>query len=193
MGRFRHVGEDVFLQVDRAEHQLLVQAVTEFTALVEDDSDHSHHDPDDPFVAWEKSFGVEPSIEDVGGQDEPDPVTRRLFPAAYPGDPEASSDFRRFTEAEQRRAKRQAADVVLEDLHRVARGQALVPRDHLEPWLKTLNNLRLVLSVILGITDEVSNDEAAQRPDEDPRSWLFTFYSWLGWMLESLLDAFQDA
>ena len=47
----------------------------------------------------------------------------------------------------------------------------------------------LALAVRLEITDEISADEAAQRPDNDPRAWLHEIYSWVGWVQESLLDA----
>lgn len=203
MGRFARSRGKLFVHLDPDEQRLLIQSITEFLGLLEDGGEPEAADelaaeddeqqPADPFELWEKSFGASPSIEDDPLADMPadaetDPVWERLFPTAYADDPEAASDFRRFTEPEQRQAKVEAALVVLDDLDEVRRGVARVPAEHLDAWLKTLNNLRLVLSVMLGITDEISNAEAAQRPDEDPRSWLYSFYGWLGWMLESLLE-----
>lgn len=202
MGRFARSRGKLFVHLDEDEQRLLIQCVTEFLDLLEDGgrdeepADASDEDaPEDPFALWEKSFVPEPSIEDdpwAVETDEPDPVWQRLFPSAYRDDPEAASDFRRFTEPEQRQAKVEAALTVLDGLDEVRRGVARVPAEHVDAWLKTLNNVRLVLSVMLGISDEISNAEAAQRPDEDPRSWLYSFYGWLGWMLESLLDSMLD-
>ena len=192
MGRFTRARGKTTLRLDTDELQLLMQAVNELIGLLDDGVTQPFpelvHDAEDPFSAWEASFGSEPSIEDELTEIEHDPVERRLFPPAYPDDPAASSDFQRFTQDEQRRSKIRDAMTVLDDLESVTRGIARIPSDHYDAWMKTLNNLRLVLSVMLGITDEISNAEAAERPDEDPRAWLFTVYSWLGWMLESLLE-----
>lgn len=194
MGRFRRTRGKTMLHLDPEELALLVQTVNEFIGVVDDqsptDPDEVEENPDDPFAVWEKSFGSVPSIEDdaLPDADGDDPVTRRLFPPAYVDDAAAASDFQRFTQAEQRRAKIADALVVLDDLEDLQSGVMRVPTDHLDAWLKTLNNVRLVLSVILGISDETSHDEAAHRPDSDPRSWLYGYYGWLGWMLESLLE-----
>ena len=60
---------------------------------------------------------------------------------------------------------------------------------HVDAWLRTLNSLRLALSVRLGIADEQSLDEIAALPETDPRAYLYAWYEWLGEVLESLLDA----
>lgn len=150
--------------------------------------------PEDPFARWEAEFSVDdgPTVENLGGADdlEPDPVVRRLFPDAYRDDPAASHDFRRFTQAAQCEAKQREAQVVLDDLQHVdRRGRCRIAMPHVGAWLKTLTNVRLALAVRLEITDEISADEAAQRPDSDPRSWLFDLYSWVGWLQECLIEA----
>lgn len=149
----------------------------------------------DPFAQWEAEFSRDqaPTVDELDqdlADEEADPVLRRLFPDAYPDDPEASHDFRRFTQAEQGTQKVNDARVVLEDLMRTdRRGRCQVAEEHVTAWLKTLTNVRLALAVRLEITDEISADEAAQRPDNDPRAWLHEIYSWVGWVQESLLDA----
>lgn len=145
----------------------------------------------DPFSQWEAEFSHNqlPTVED-DDEDEPDPVLHRLFPDAYPDDPEASHDFRRFTQADQSRQKVADARTVLADLQTTdRRGRCRVPLAHTTAWLKTLANVRLALAVRLDITDEVSADEASQRPDNDPRAWLHEIYAWVGWLQECLLDA----
>ncbi|SER58360.1 protein of unknown function [Propionibacterium cyclohexanicum] len=118
-----------------------------------------------------------------------DPVLRRLFPDAYRDDPAAAAEFRRFSQAEQRDAKLNSAVVVIADLNQVGRDRRCVVSDeHVEDWLKTLTALRLALSVRLGITSSVDQDELAELPDADPRTTVFSIYEWLGWVQESLLD-----
>ncbi|SJN29782.1 DUF2017 domain-containing protein [Luteococcus japonicus] len=149
----------------------------------------------DPFARWEAEFvqDAEPTVENLeqaGELDEMDPVIKRLFPDAYPDDPAASHDFRRFTHAQQRSQKVADANLVIYDLQRTdRRGRCRVPADHVTPWLKTLTNVRLALAARLDITDEVSADEAAQLPESDPRSWMYEVYAWTGWLQECVIEA----
>ncbi|MGJ6981422.1 DUF2017 domain-containing protein [Aestuariimicrobium soli] len=194
MGRFTRKGVQTVLVLEGAEDELLPNLVQQLLDVLEHDQPHptpadpGSHTEDDPFGAWEASFSEAESIEDEDFTD-PDPITARLFPAAYTDDPEAAYDFRRFTQADERRRKIAECRRVLDDLeHLSSSGRVRIPADHQQDWLRTLNNLRLVLSVLLGITDEISADEAAQLPDDDPRAVVHHYYAWLGWMLESLLE-----
>lgn len=189
MSRFTRSRGKIQLHLDGTEFELFSRSVNELLELLDDGSSVDLEVQDeDPFVMWEASFGTRPGIEDEFIEEERDPVMQRLFPVAYSDDSEAASDFARFTEATQRQDKIDAACTVLDDLDTLHGGVARIHADHVDAWLKTLNNLRLVLSVMLDINDEVSSAEAAERPEDDPRSWLFTYYGWLGWMLESLLE-----
>lgn len=149
----------------------------------------------DPFARWEAEFGhdAEPTVENLDGSDgldETDPVIKRLFPDAYPDDPAASHDFRRFTQGQQRSQKVADANLVIHDLQRTdRRGRCRVSSDHVTAWLKTLTNVRLALAARLDITDEVSADEAAQFPESDPRSWMYEVYAWTGWLQECVIEA----
>ena len=191
MSRFARARGKLQLHLDGTELELFTRSVNELLDLLDDGSggEVDADDEDDPFAVWEASFGTQPGIEDDFVDEDRDPVMERLFPRAYPDDPEAASDFARFTDAAQRQDKIDAACTVLDDLDTMHSGVAKIHAENVDAWLKTLNNLRLVLSVMLGISDEVSSAEAAERPDEDPRSWLYSYYGWLGWMLESLLEA----
>jgi len=194
MGEFRRRGADVVLVLDEYEVDLLPTLLSELTDLLEDghDARDEPHPDDDPFAVWERDFSTEPSLDDPDFLD-PDPITRRLFPDAYHDDPAASHDFRRFTQADARQGKLDAIGTVLDDLeHLSPSGRMRIPADHLTAWMTSINNLRLVLSVVLGITDEISADEAARRPDDDPKGVIHHYYSWLGWMLESLMSAMSE-
>ncbi len=179
------------IHFDTDEAGLLAGIVDQLTEIL---ADARPLDPlpvaDDPFAQWEAEFagGVPRSIEDPDALDDVDPVIRRLFPDAYSQDPAASDDFRRFTQPALAAQKLDEADIVLSDLQATdRRGRCTVSMTHLGAWLKTLNNVRLALAVRLDITDEISADEASQRPEGDPRSWLYEVYAWTGWLQECVL------
>lgn len=151
-------------------------------------------DPEqDPFAQWEADFSAEVagSVDDPeAGIDLDDPVVRRIFPDAYPDNPAASHDFRRFTQAQQREQKVVDAQVVLADLAGTGRkGVCHVEAEAVPAWLKTMTAVRLALAARLGIVDETSASEVAELPDEDPRSWVHELYQWTGWLQECLLGA----
>ncbi len=146
---------------------------------------------DDVFAQLEREMNA---YGDGIFDDEPslDPVLHRLFPDPYPDDPAASHDFHRFTRAAQLDDKVGAARAMLADLRSVRDGgYCAVPEQHTMAWLKTLTNVRLALAVRMELSDAEDSERIAELPDDDPRSWVFSIYEWLGWIQESLL-ATQD-
>jgi Domain of unknown function (DUF2017) len=140
----------------------------------------------DPFELWAREMAEAAPI------DEPqDPVLRRLFPDAYPGDDSASADFRRFTERDLRAKKVVDARKVLARLAETREGQfeMRIPRDEVEIWLRTLTSLRLAVGIRLGITDASTADELARLPEDDPRTFMVSIYDWLGFAQETLISA----
>ncbi|OYN87847.1 DUF2017 domain-containing protein [Parenemella sanctibonifatiensis] len=139
-------------------------------------------DSDDPFAAWEAELDA--------AEDEPteltDPALKRLFPNPYPHDPQAESDYRRFTEAKLRDDRVAQLQVILDQLGDAEKASSVVviAEDQTDAWLKGINSLRLTLASRLDITDEVSLSELEQLPDEDPRQFAYTMYEWLGFLLE---------
>ncbi|HEX5858436.1 MAG TPA: DUF2017 family protein [Microbacterium sp.] len=137
---------------------------------------------------------VEESRDDAG-----DPAIARLVPDAYPGDAEASEDFRRATQSDLLGRRADDAARVLADLTGTpdpldpadergddAAERALRPvdialdEDAVRSWMRTLTAIRLVIASRLGIVDEDDRDE------DDPR---FGVYDWLGYRLEGLIQA----
>jgi len=124
--------------------------------------------------------------------DDPDPAIGRLVPDAYPGDAEASGDFRRATQSDLLGRRADDAARVLADL--AGSPDATEPPDDdpsrpvdialdeegVRVWMRTLTAIRLVIASRLGIQDEDDRDET------DPR---FGVYDWLGYRLEGLLQA----
>lgn len=170
------------------EVELLRSLVGQLVELVQDQQ--PAHDPaaaDDPLAA----------ALDLGDDPErpTDPVLLRLLPDAYPGDDEATAEFRRFTERGLRDAKSASAAVVLAGLSAAVPDAEQGPADRvrlsvadgdLVPWLRTLTDLRLALGTRLGV--EQDDDERWEAlPDDDPQRYVHDVYSWLGWVQETLV------
>jgi hypothetical protein len=145
--------------------------------------------------------GLDP-LEELVVMDSPrdqptDPALLRLLPDAYPDDAEVAAEFRRFTEQGLRKAKIGAAQVVIASVGEVEPDDAestiefeLNP-DQARAWMRCLTDLRLTLAARLEVTAE--DDEATWLtfPEDDARGSLYRIYGWLGFQLESLLDAAQ--
>lgn len=139
-------------------------------------------EPSDPFEFWEADIGESP------GDGEDDPALRRLFPDAYPDDPQASAEFRRFTAAGQRRERLGEILDVRVDLDVLSTRPLKMQPERVEYWLRTINAVRLVLATRLGITDEVTADEAEQAAVDDPSDVIYPAYEWLGVLIEMLVE-----
>jgi hypothetical protein len=116
-----------------------------------------------------------------------DPVLARLLPDGYSDDPEASGEFRRYTEQGLRSAKVAAARTVLATLP-PAGGKVRLSEPEAQAWLRALNDVRLALSVRLGVTEELDEQDADPAPD-DPRAAYLWVYQWLAILQETLVEA----
>jgi uncharacterized protein DUF2017 len=119
-----------------------------------------------------------------------DPALRRLLPDAYPDDPDAAAEFRRYTEASLRDdmiADLSAVRLTLLDI--AENGHAILDDDAAHAWLRVLNRLRLVLAVRLGIEKAEDHKTLARLDDQDPRVGPYLLYEWTGDVLSDLLRA----
>ncbi|HEY0716565.1 MAG TPA: DUF2017 domain-containing protein [Streptosporangiaceae bacterium] len=116
-----------------------------------------------------------------------DPALARLLPDAYRDDPDASGEFRRYTERSVRSAKQEVAQTVLDTLP-AGGGPVKLSHDQAQAWLRALNDVRLTLGVRLGVTEEFE-DEWRRMDPQDPRATAFEVYAWLGDVQESLVQA----
>lgn len=127
-----------------------------------------------------------------------DPVLARLFPTAYPDDPEAAADFRRYTEQGLRHGKAEAACAIIDTLE-----EAGLPTDtfedglmidveltpeEAETWMRSFTDLRLALATRLGI-EEDDEERWAAMADDDPRSQAHDIYEWVGYLQETIVEA----
>ena len=189
--RFRRLRSgSVTADLAPVEVAVLASAAADLAALLAADDDTAPRDP------LEELVGLSP---DARRPD--DPALQRLLPDAYrddafgsSADPDearaAAAEFRRFTDAELRAAKRRHADTVLETLAELDGGGRLrLSRDAADDWLGFLTDVRLVLGVRLGVDEHTLDDELPD--DGDPRTEALRVYSWLGWVQESLLSCLE--
>jgi uncharacterized protein DUF2017 len=116
-----------------------------------------------------------------------DPVLARLLPDGYRDDPEAAGEFRRYTEQGLRSGKVAAAQTVLDTLPAGGGHVRLGPEDA-QAWLRALNDIRLAIGTVLGITEDYE-DEMEAASWADPRSAYLEVYHWLGYLQDSLVRA----
>jgi hypothetical protein len=116
-----------------------------------------------------------------------DPVLARLLPDAYSDDPQASAEFRRYTEESLRAGKINSAQAVLASLP-AGGGEVVLTEPECQQWLKALNDVRLALGVRLGITDE-NEDLTEDLSVDDPRAAYIWVYHWLAYLQDSLIES----
>jgi hypothetical protein len=137
--------------------------------------------------------GLPDQLRTVLGEDEDEPVNRRLFPPAYldVADIERDVEYRRLMRDDLVKEKLANLDLVTASLERgsttVRRYTVELTNEEAGAWLGVLNDLRLALGVRLDITEDYDGDV----DDTDPRAPAFRLLSYLGWLEEQLLDALQ--
>lgn len=108
-----------------------------------------------------------------------DPSVRRLFPPAYPDDPERDAGYQVLTRDELLEHRLAALDTVEGSLDGGELDEA-----GLTAWMTTLNSLRLVLGTRLDVDEELPPLDAA-----DPLAPAYAVYEYLGWVLSQVVDA----
>jgi len=114
-----------------------------------------------------------------------DPALARLFPDGYTDDPEASADFRRYTEPSLRSAKRLGLRTALDTMGEPGR-RVVVTNEQADLWLRALNDTRLVLGERLDVDDDW-DVLAAGLPEDDPRRPMYWVYDRLTYLQETLV------
>lgn len=112
-----------------------------------------------------------------------DPWLQRLFPTAYPKDPDREDEWRLLMSVDLH-DRRQAQ---LRTLAETA-GATSLTEEELLTWSQALNDLRLYLGTRLDLTEETTADDLEDEHDRD----LYLLYSWLGYLQEAVIDALSD-
>jgi hypothetical protein len=118
------------------------------------------------------------------GGNEDDPAVLRLLPDAYPDDPEASREFRRFTADGLAGRKVANAGVLAASVAEAAAAasatKVTIDAQAAQAWLRALTDIRLTIAARLGI--EQDEDPGADDPV------LHDLYDWLGFVQGSLVE-----
>ena len=128
---------------------------------------------------------------------EPGPVTDRMFPRAYldPTEEDAEHDWEQLVHDDLTRSRTEALESFLADLDRAEptkgdRMQIVLEGDAESRWLTALNDARLALGTLLGVSEE--DEQGAATHDEDPRSAGAQLYSFLTGLLGELVEVLLD-
>jgi hypothetical protein len=195
MRKFKRRGDVISSELSAEEVQLLESLMRQLIEMINADAEErgakatsspSTPPSDDPFAVWADELSDDEPVEPPE-----DPVVRRLLPDAYPHDPKASAEFRRFTDRDLRQKKITDAEVCLRHLSETQGGQEKlrIPVDEADHWLRALTSVRLAVAGRLGITDNEAAEELAELPDDDPRAFMASIYDWLGFAQETLVSA----
>lgn len=121
-----------------------------------------------------------------------DPVLARLLPDAYPGDADASAEFRRFTSEGIVDRKIQNARALIASLPQTDGAVSVVRLDSAaaSAWLRSLTDIRLATAMRLSIVDDGDGMEFLnETPSADGLDPLRVIYYWLGSVQQSLVEA----
>jgi hypothetical protein len=131
-------------KLDAQERAVLAHLFVEVYELLDDGV---QADPD-PLAAL---VGIGTSVDPPD-----DPALARLLPDAHKEDPEASSEFRRYTEQGLRQRKRQALETARLALGRD--GALTLDDPEQQAWLVALTDVRLVLAERMGLRTEEDHE-----------------------------------
>jgi hypothetical protein len=112
-----------------------------------------------------------------------DPQLKRLFPVAYADDPDREEEYRLLVRdelAERRRAALDTLSATADSVH--------LTEEELLAWMGAVNDLRLVIGTRLDVSEEMD-----PLPDpSDPEAPLLALYGFLGYLLETIVEALSS-
>jgi uncharacterized protein DUF2017 len=114
------------------------------------------------------------------------PQLRRLFPTAYPTDPEADAEYQRLMREELVGSRLAAMQTVSTVLDPEAPGAPVVSAEELAALLTSMNSLRLVLGTICDVGEQ---DELDEITPEHPMFAELQAYGYLSYLVDAAVDA----
>ncbi len=105
--------------------------------------------------------------------------TRRLFPTAYPDDPELDAGYQILAREQLIDSRRESIELM-----RASASNDVVTEDELMAWMGIINDLRLVLGTRLDVSED---DQELDFDDPDIEAHLA--YHELGMVLSEIVDA----
>jgi hypothetical protein len=125
-----------------------------------------------------------------------DPVTRRLFPRAYldPTEESAEDEWKALVHPDLLRTRLDALGAVTATLAEPPNRRGIVEialdEERADQWVTVLNDARLALGTVLGVTEETELDDFA--PGDERRS-TFLLYGALTALQGELVDALLES
>jgi hypothetical protein len=115
-----------------------------------------------------------------------DPVLWRLFPDAYADEGDAA-EVRRFAQGDLVAGKLAALGTLRATIDDEG-GRVSLDEDAAQSWLTGLNDLRLTLGTLAGVTED-DTDEVDEPSSDDPRADLLDVYHFLTFLQGTLVEA----
>jgi Domain of unknown function (DUF2017) len=110
-----------------------------------------------------------------------DERSRRLFPTAYPNDPELDREYQHYMREELVASRTTAIDDMLATLDATT-----LTENQLMGWMRSINGIRLVLGTVLDVSeDEDLGDEETATPERG-------LYGYLSYLLEICVEELQS-
>jgi hypothetical protein len=117
-----------------------------------------------------------------------DPSLTRLFPTAYPDDPERDAGYQALVRDELLEKRFASLDVLEQTVGAGKEGREL-SGDELSSWMRALNDLRLVLGTRLDVTED---DDLSDIDPDDPDAPAWAVYHYLAMLLTFIVDALAE-
>jgi hypothetical protein len=113
-----------------------------------------------------------------------DPALRRLFPPATLDDERINQEFERLMREDLLAERLRSLEIMERTL-----GAEHLSEEELSAWLAAINDLRLVIGVRLGVTEETTAADFASFADDDPRVGMYAVYSYLTFLEDHVVSA----
>ena len=112
-----------------------------------------------------------------------DPWLQRLFPTAYPKDPEREQEWRLLMSVDLHESRREQLR-----MHAETAGATSLTEEELLRWAQALNDMRLYLGTRLDLSEETEIEDLADEDDVE----LYVLYTWLGVLQEETVEALAE-
>ncbi len=109
-------------------------------------------------------------------------LLERLFPPPYGDDAERNEGYAVLAGAELREQRHAALDLVSTHLD-----DEVLDEEQLLAWMRSLNDIRLVMGTMLGVTD----DSVEPELDEEDAA-AYSMYEFFGYLLEMIVSALSE-
>jgi hypothetical protein len=109
----------------------------------------------------------------------------RLFPVAYPADDDMEAEYQRLMRDDLVQSKLAALDVVDSALG----ASEPIDEGRMIAVMQSINSIRLVLGVMLDVSDDPDVDEVDEQREDSPE---YALYGYLSLLLEWCVEALSD-